>query len=186
MRRVLLSVVVASVAWLGCPSRVAAADIAPCQTCHTGSSRQSLAPTLDGQHAEYLVNQLTRFRDHVREAFPMDALAQGLDDAVIARLAQAFSARDWPAYQGQTDAAAVARGADLGVRYACASCHGDDLHGAGAIPRVAGQQADYLARQIAAFGADDRYHPPTGNGARMYALDTAQAADLAAWLARQP
>lgn len=180
MRRAMVAI-----ALLGNAAALPAADIAPCQACHTGSTRQSLAPSLDGQHAEYLVNQLTRFRGHVREAFPMDALSQGLDDHTIDGLAKAFSRRDWLSYEGRIDAAAAVRGGELARQYDCAACHGVQLRGGDSIPRLAGQQPDYLARQIAAFGADDRYHPPTGSGARMYTLDAAQVADIAAWLASQ-
>jgi cytochrome c553 len=44
-----------------------------------------------------------------------------------------------------------------GVR-ACASCHGDHAQGASVFPRLAGQHADYVLRQLKGFGSRLRPH----------------------------
>jgi cytochrome c553 len=162
----------------------AADDIAPCLDCHRGDAG-AVAPALDGQHAEYLRIQLTRYRDGQRQAFPMEHLVQGFDDAAIARLAERFAARPWFDFPAPQDGERVARGAALAQRHDCAACHGEGLRGGGSIPRLAGQNPVYLAQQIGEFARDERFHPPTGVGGRMYRFDAAAAADLAAWLAAQ-
>lgn len=45
----------------------------------------------------------------------------------------------------------VARFGEGGAPYACVSCHGDRLQGAGLIPRIAGRSPTYLLRQLLAF-----------------------------------
>jgi len=164
------------------PSVAPGDEIAPCLDCHRGDSK-AVAPALDGQHAEYLRIQLTRYREGQRQAFPMEHLVQGLDDATIAALADRFAARPWfnfPAAQGSER---ITRGATLAQRHDCTACHGETLRGGGSIPRLAGQNPVYLAQQIGRFASDERFHPPTGVGGRMYRFDAGDAADLAAWIA---
>ena len=40
----------------------------------------------------------------------------------------------------------------------CASCHGNDGHGTDALPRLAGQHADYIVRQLKVFKTPLRPH----------------------------
>ncbi|WP_440466472.1 c-type cytochrome [Pseudomonas sp. YH-1] len=57
----------------------------------------------------------------------------------------------------------------------CAACHGDQGQGNAALgaPRLAGQQADYLLRQLQAFKAGQRgYDPQDSQGAQMRAVAT--------------
>ncbi len=52
-------------------------------------------------------------------------------------------------------------GGDAGAAYACFSCHGVDGRGDGAgTPRLAGLDAGYLVRQLAAYADGRRRHPP--------------------------
>lgn len=163
-----------------------AADIAPCLDCHRSEASGGLAPQLDGQHREYLQVQLTRFREHMRPAFPMQDLAQGLDDRLVAELAAEFSARPWSAVPARIDAEAARRGAAFAERRDCTACHGEAMHGGGSIPRLAGQSPTYLAQQLRQFAAGERHHPPAGGGQRMQSLAPGEAEDLAQWLASLP
>ena len=165
------------------PGLAAAVDPAPCLECHRPSASQGLAPVLEGQHAEYLQIQLTRFRDHLRPSFPMTDLSQGLDERAIADLAKALARRAWRDESGRVDPAAARRGAQLAAQRDCRACHGESMLGGDSIPRLAGQSQPYLRQQLLAFSAGSRYHPPTGGGQRMQALEEEQAADLAHWLA---
>lgn len=160
-----------------------ASDLAPCLDCHRSPASGGLAPGLDGQHRAYLQIQLTRFREHMRPAFPMQDLSQGLDDALIAELAGAFAARDWQPYRGRINPEAAERGAALAARRDCQSCHGDALLGGAEVPRLAGQSQPYLRQQLLQFVAGERYHPPTGGGQRMQALEGNEVEDLSHWLA---
>ncbi len=131
-----------------------------CGTCH-GTNGRSVSPTfpdLAGQSAQYLELQLQAFKDQSRadpdaQAY-MWGMAARLDDALIKALARYFSSL--PAAAGVPgDAALVAQGKrifTLGIPAKqvppCATCHGAQGEGNGPFPRLAGQHAPYLLKQL--------------------------------------
>jgi cytochrome c553 len=133
-----------------------------CQNCHgtNGDSVSATFPRLNGQQAEYLITQLKAFRDHTR-ADPhamayMWGMAARLDDAVIASIAKYLSGQ--PATKAQTGGALSQQGRQLYMEGdsvhnvpPCAACHGENGEGNASIPRLAGQHADYLRKQLEAF-----------------------------------
>ena len=133
-----------------------------CSNCH-GANGVSVSPTfpkLAGQQKEYLVDQLMDFRAHRRSDPNAQRYMWGfthLSDAQIEQLATYFSSRPPPA-GGPGDPVLVARGRtifmsgmpDRGVP-ACSACHGAHGEGAGAFPRLAGQHADYIVKQLVVF-----------------------------------
>lgn len=153
-----------------------------CLDCHSPGQVRGEVPMIDGQHAGYLRHQLQRFRDRHRQAFPMSALSAGMNEAGIDALVADLSKRPWPVDQVPVAKEAVARGRRRAAQLSCDSCHGKDFEGGGDVPRIAGQQPGYLARQIAAFGVGHRWHPPTGSGAPMHVVEPAEARDIAAYL----
>lgn len=170
---------------------VLAADAAPavaesCIECHRREDRVASLPQLEGQQPAYLRMELTHFRERHRQAFPMNAIAQDLSDADIAVLADWFAAQPWGAWRFAADPAKVAAGAGIADRFQCAGCHGPGFTGTDVVPRTAGQNPLYLARQLRSFARGDRYHPPTGTGARMFRLDEDEIAALSQFLAQLP
>jgi cytochrome c553 len=139
-----------------------------CGTCHgpTGNSTQPKFPRLAGQNANYLATQLKAFRSQVRgdpDAIGyMWGMAAELDDDTIAALAAYYAAQK-PDASRAGDAAAIARGREIyekgisaeGVP-ACSSCHGPDAHGTQDFPRLAGQHAQYVLKQLASFQSNMR------------------------------
>ena len=135
-------------------------SIYTCGACH-GTNGHSVSPTfpdLAGQSAQYLELQLHAFKDQSRadpdaQAY-MWGMAARLDDALIKALAQYFSSL--PAAAGVSgDAALVAQGKrifTLGIPARqippCATCHGAQGEGNGPFPRLAGQHAPYLLKQL--------------------------------------
>ena len=131
-----------------------------CASCH-GPGGRSTAPTfprLAGQQAAYLDAQLKGFRDQTRgdpDAIAyMWGMASQLSDSQIAALADYFS-QQRPAAGTPGNAAAIAAGREIyekGVPSlqiaACETCHGKGAVGAGAFPRLAGQHAPYLFKQM--------------------------------------
>jgi cytochrome c553 len=131
-----------------------------CGTCH-GVNGRSVAPTfpnLAGQTAPYLEAQLHAFKDQSRadpdaQAY-MWGMASQLSDATISELAAYFSSQ--PAAAGRPGSPAlVAEGKHLfeeGVPAKqippCASCHGANAQGMNIFPRLAGQHAPYLLKQL--------------------------------------
>jgi cytochrome c553 len=131
-----------------------------CSSCHRSppASSPALVPTLAGQHETYLVWQLRAyrlgFRDDPQAHDRMWSPAAKADDALIEALAGHYAAQA-PAPGTPGDAALIARGKALyegGVPARkvtdCASCHGPAATGNGMFPRLAGQRADYLVREI--------------------------------------
>ncbi len=131
-----------------------------CSTCHgTGGHSTSPAfPNLAAQTAPYLEAQLKAFRDQTRadpdaQAY-MWGMASQLSDETIAAIAAHYAAQSPPAGHAG-DAHLVARGKvifEQGVPAsgipACATCHGDRAQGNGPFPRLAGQHAGYLLKQM--------------------------------------
>jgi len=137
--------------------------IGVCGTCHgpRGISQQPKFPRLAGQNANYLAAQLHAFHAQTRgdpDAMSyMWGMAGTLDDSTIYALAAYYAAQ--PTRAGDSgDPAVVARGAAIfkdGIPSEsvppCATCHGADGHGVGDFPRLAGQHAQYILKQLGSF-----------------------------------
>ncbi|MGB6605213.1 MAG: c-type cytochrome [Steroidobacteraceae bacterium] len=140
-----------------------------CGPCHgpNGNSTQPKFPRLAGQNATYLSAQLKAFRSQSRgdpDAIGyMWGMASELDDATIAGLASYYAAQSAEPSMRAGDAALIARGraifengiASEGVP-ACSACHGRDAHGLQDFPRLAGQHAQYVLKQLASFQSNMR------------------------------
>lgn len=131
-----------------------------CASCHRGGAADNppLVPTLQGQQKAYLAWQMRAyrlgFRDDPQAHDRMWSAAGKLDDALIDALAAYYSALPPPS-PTQAVPSVAARGKALyenGVPSrniaGCASCHGDKAQGNGVFPRLAGQRADYVVRQL--------------------------------------
>jgi cytochrome c553 len=134
-----------------------------CASCHgpRGESVSSAFPRLAGQQAQYLEVQLKAFRDRTRgdpmaQAY-MWGMASQLDDASIASLAAYYSSQK-PVRGRTADAKLAQQGKDIyetGKASAnaqpCAACHGKNGEGNAIFPRLAGQHAEYLVKQLVLF-----------------------------------
>jgi cytochrome c553 len=137
--------------------------VTTCTACHgpQGRSISPKFPRLAGQQATYLVAQMHAFNAHTRgdpDALGyMWGMASTLDDEQIAGLAAYYSAQR-PADGTPGDSATIARGkeiylngmVDKGIP-ACAVCHGPNAAGTADFPRLAGQSAQYILKQLGAY-----------------------------------
>jgi cytochrome c553 len=115
-------------------------------------------PRLAGQTPAYIEAQLKAFRDQTR-ADPdaiayMWGMASQLSDSMIAALAEYYSQQK-PATGTPGKSPTIAAGREIfekGVPAtqipACETCHGKGAVGMGAFPRLAGQHAPYLFKQM--------------------------------------
>jgi cytochrome c553 len=164
-----------------------------CSLCHgiTGSSSSPAFPKLAGQSHDYLIAQLAEFKSHSRSTVAGEQSMWGvsrLSTAQVEGLANFFSSQP-PTYQPVADAALAAQGRRIftegipgkGVP-ACAVCHGAQGQGVGQFPRLAGQHADYLARQLVVFR--ETHQRPLGVAMQSVAhgLDDPQIRALAVFL----
>lgn len=132
-----------------------------CSTCH-GPNGRSVSPTfpnLAAQTAPYIEGQLKAFKDQSRadpdaQAY-MWGMAAQLSDGMITSLATYYAAQPAAAPSKTGDPALIAKGKRLfeeGVPTRqippCASCHGAHGEGQAVFPRLAGQHAPYLLKQL--------------------------------------
>lgn len=151
-------------------ARVAAQQVAvsTCANCH-GRQGRSMAPkfpVLAGQHAGYLAAQLHAFKAQTRgdpDALGyMWGMAAPLDDEMINALAAYYAAQK-PGPGAYGDSGVIARGADIYAKGIandgippCAGCHGPNGGGTEQFPRLAGQHAQYLLKQLRSFQSNLR------------------------------
>ena len=164
----------------------AAPDLQPCAGCHgAGASQSEGVPSLGGQRADYVVTQLFQFREGQREAGPMNEIAAGFSDDDLRTYADAVALLPAPTSAGPPpDAALVERARALVSKHQCNSCHGGDLTGRDAIPRIRAQREDYLATSLAGYKSNARpgYDPAMNEVAQ--GLNEADIRDLAAYISR--
>jgi cytochrome c553 len=144
------------------------ATVHVCSSCHGpgGHSISSTFPRLAGQQKDYLIAQLTAFRDHKR-ADPhaqtyMWGMAARLSDPMIAALAAYYASE--PPVPGTPDNSPEAQagrkmyteGIPAEAVPACMLCHGAKGQGNSTIPRLAGQHRAYIERQLEAFASKAR------------------------------
>jgi cytochrome c553 len=134
-----------------------------CGTCHgpQGNSEQPKFPRLAGQNPQYIAAQLRAFKAQTRgdpDAIGyMWGMAGNLNEAVINSLGDYYAAQK-PGAGRRGDAAQIARGKEIyehGVESAavppCFACHGPAAEGGGNYPRLAGQHAQYVLKQLNSF-----------------------------------
>lgn len=152
-----------------------------CAACHgpLGESISPAFPRLAGQQAQYLEGQLKAFRDRTR-ADPMAqaymwGMTSQLDDGTIKTLAAYYSAQK-PVAGKTVDAKLVQQGKAIyeagipGAKVqACGTCHGKNAEGNSSFPRLAGQHAEYLVKQLVLFKTSLR---EGGNAPIMHLIST--------------
>lgn len=142
---------------------------ATCVACHQadGNSTNAEYPKLAGLGAGYIYKQLKEFKSGEREDAVMAGMVAGLSDQDMRDLAAFYS--DQTMSGGTANEELVALGEQIfragnkatGVS-ACMACHGPA--GGGNVPanfpRLAGQHAEYVERELGLFAAGDRANDP--------------------------
>jgi cytochrome c553 len=142
------------------------AKAAVCFGCHgpNGNSTNPAWPTLAGQSAIYVAEQLRLFRSKVRDNPVMTALAVPLSDADIDDLAVYFAAQTPsgleadPSYW-QAGQLIYQRGDKSRAIPACIACHGPLGRGnlAAGYPALRAQQSGYTIKQLNDYSQGTRY-----------------------------
>jgi cytochrome c553 len=139
-----------------------------CSTCHgpRGISTSPEFPNLAGQRESYFVRQIEAFRARSRSEKDahdfMWGIASQLDDSIVEDLARYYAAQA-PAPGRTADPVLAGKGKELFDRGApereipaCASCHGPNAEGKEDAPRLAGQHAKYVAKQLRSMQDESR------------------------------
>ena len=147
-------------------------DKALCVVCHGigGRSSSPLFPRIAGQHAAYIEEELKEFKTHYRGDKDAQDYMWGwaglLNDEEIKALA-AYYEKQTPAPGIPVDPEIGAKGQEIfkkgipsqGVP-PCFACHGENGEGNGKatppVPRLAGQNASYLVKQLKVYQGDKR------------------------------
>ncbi|MHB8353076.1 MAG: c-type cytochrome [Burkholderiales bacterium] len=145
-----------------------------CSICHgdvgsnvNGNSVNPTFPILAGQQAVYLEAEMQEFHEHTRRDKAaqdmMWGIARDFTPEQIKQLAEYFSKQTPMPNPAAADAdpTMVAAGQKIFTEGnlekavpPCAACHGANAEGNGPIPRLAGQHADYLYKQLMVFNDD--------------------------------
>ena len=131
---------------------------ATCAACHgdQGVPIDPKFPIIWGQHAGYLYIELKDMKSGARKNEVMAPIVADLTKEDMLALAQYFETKSWPAtgYQASTDDANKAN--PIEVAGQCTSCHLQGYLGDSAVPRLAGQNVEYLIKTTDDFKTKER------------------------------
>jgi cytochrome c553 len=124
-----------------------------CATCHgeTGNSKMENTPSLAGQPALFVTNQLILMREKLRKSEVMEPFVKGLKDDQIIALAEYYAKLKPEPTGDPVDQALAARGKALAEQMHCGSCHLPNYEGREQMPRLAHQRIDYLILSLTAY-----------------------------------
>jgi cytochrome c553 len=134
-----------------------------CAACHgdSGVPADKTWPVIWGQHQGYLYLQLRDFKSGARKSDIMGPVVQDLSKDDMMALALHFSQKPWPDLRQPRAASAVAaRAAQTNTSVGCTGCHQDGYKGDGTQPRLAGQNAEYMAKTMLDFRTKARGNNP--------------------------
>ena len=152
------------------------AKAAVCGACHgpDGNSPAPNFPKLAGQGERYLSKQMHDIKDGKRTVLEMTGLLTNLNDQDLADLAAYFASQKGSV--GAADPKLVARGEQLfrggnlekGLP-ACTGCHSPNGAGnaAASFPRLSGQHATYIAKQLTDFRKEEAGRANDGDAMTM-------------------
>ncbi len=155
-----------------------------CIACHGpgGNSANPAVPTLAAQPQQFIVTQLFMFREGKRKDAQMSPFATNLSNTDLNDLAAYFSAQPHTPPSHATAPDKIAAGRRITEQNNCVACHARTLMGQQHIPRLAGQQAEYLRTQLRGFKASTRFDMDGNMTSAAQALSDADIDILADYL----
>jgi cytochrome c553 len=137
---------------------LAPAKAAVCVACHGDGGRSTIPanPILAGQTSRYLYLQLRDFQEGRRIDPQMSPMVKDLSRDELRELSDWFAQQKPPIQNFRVDAAKATRGKLKADETLCTMCHLGGFMGQNEIPRVAGQNYEYIVKQLADFKARRR------------------------------
>jgi cytochrome c553 len=134
-----------------------------CTACHgqDGKPIDARTPVIWGQQLGYIYVQLRDFKRGDRKNEVMQPIASSLEKDDMLAIAEYFSKKPWPSLgrpRSPKDISEQALSANRSV--GCTGCHLDQFQGDGTVPRLAGQNREYLSKTIADFRTRARGNNP--------------------------
>jgi cytochrome c553 len=177
------------VALLVCATAVKADSIedkaAVCAACHgeKGVPQDKSIPIIWGQNAGYLYIQFRDFQKGARKDPRMTPIAQGIVKGDALAFAEYFAAKTWPRTGAPAASTADTNTAMTAIKsVVCTSCHLEQFQGDSSVPRLAGQERDYLKKTMMDFRDHTRGNNP-GMSDLMNTVTPEQIGAIAAYLA---
>lgn len=129
-----------------------------CASCHgaDGNSPAPNFPNLAGQSWRYTYTQLKDFKEGRRKDPIMSPMAANLSRQDMIDIANYFAAQKPKPSSFKSDDNKVKLGKAKADEALCSMCHLGGFSGQNEIPRVAGQQYDYVVKQMNDFKARNR------------------------------
>ncbi len=147
--------------WAGSGSASAQAAPAPpkppqadlCMSCHgpNGNALIPQYPSLAGQTWRYIYVELKDFKEGRRSDPVMSPMAADLSRDDMIALGNWFAAQKPATNQFKADSAKVSAGLKISDAVLCPMCHMGGFTGQNEIPRVAGQNYEYVVKQLQDF-----------------------------------
>jgi len=140
------------------------AKLTLCASCHGPGGAapiQAGYPILAGQHQYYIYVQLKDYKAGRRTHELMSATAATLEKEEMLELGKYFSEQPWPTTVQQAsdaDADTALRVINAGQ---CVACHLGGFEGNSRVPRLAGQDSDYLQQTMYDFKNKVRTNSPS-------------------------
>jgi cytochrome c553 len=156
-----------------------------CTACHgeKGLPLNPSIPIIWGQNEGYLYLELRDFQKGARKDDQMTPIAQSLSKEDAQALAAYFAGKPWPKTGAPEASKADVVSAMTAIKsVVCTSCHLEQFQGDSSIPRLAGQQHDYLAKTMTDFRTRARANNP-GMSDLMNTVTPEQLTAMAAYLA---
>ena len=150
-----------------------------CGACHgeDGNSKLEKIPSLAGQPAFFVLNQLFLMREGVRKVEAMAPIVKDLKDEDLTSLSEHFAKLDAKRSDEPIDPALAKHGLEIATQRRCSSCHLPTLAGQEQMPRLARQRIDYLIETLKSYRDSPR---PGADTAMSAAIAGATDADLTA------
>ena len=129
-----------------------------CAACHgaDGNSASGMFPSLAGQSWRYLYIQLKDFKEGRRSNPLMSPMAATLSREDMIAIANFYAAQPLKPSTFKADEGKVKLGKAKADETLCTMCHLGGFLGQNEIPRVAGQQYEYIVQQLKDFKARTR------------------------------
>ncbi len=155
-----------------------------CAACHgtDGNAVSPMFPTLAGQNARYLYLQLRDYKEGRRENPMMSPMAANLSKEDMHDLAAYFASQKQQRSTFKADPQRIKAGAAKAEESLCAMCHMGGMSGQNEIPRLAGQNPDYIIMQLKNFKARTRNNDAGNMTSLAQTLNDDDMTNLAHWI----
>jgi len=156
-----------------------------CQYCHgkDGNSTRAGVPNLAEQNPIYLLTQFEYFRTDKRKNKVMNELAKSLtkDERVNVALYYASQKVAFNPQLKNVNSSSYKSGAGI-YKNICANCHGAKGYGEQNLPRLAGQQSEFINKTLKAYKEQKKIRPDSPMNAISAALSEEDIASVATFV----